>query len=48
MKIVIIIIMKYFWKNIQIMYKILYYDRINVSESIDVHKTSVFCQFPNI
>ena len=40
--------MKYFQKNIQILYKMLYYDRTNVSESIDVDKTSAFCHFPNI
>ena len=41
MKIVIIIIIKCFWKNVQKnILKMLYYDRIDVFVDIDVNKTS--------
>ena len=41
MKIIIITNLKCFWKNVHISNtKMLYYDRIEVSEVIDVNKTS--------
>ena len=40
MKIIIMINKKYFWKSIHINnIKMLYYDRIDVSGSVDVNKT---------
>ena len=40
MKIIIMINKKYFWKNIHINnIKMLYYDRIDVSGSVDINKT---------